>query len=235
MTHQSLQKTLREAPHFIRDVRIFRLVAIVVFISSTSFFLILFEFLSLGRAAYVNNLDFQMFYGNVQAGLQVLIFLLQLVVSNRLFVRWGAATGPFRLPLVLILGGSLFWLVPGLWIGVLVMYASDVSFMVFERPSIDVLFTLVPPEMKGRVKTVLDTFVRPAGYVVGAGLLLLTLHLVKEGWLEDRQVGSVLGSVLLAFGLVSLAAVVMLVRNYATYLQDWRLARRPRNIPESLG
>jgi hypothetical protein len=37
---------------------------------------------------------------------------------------------------------------------------------------------------------------------------------------------------MLAFGLVSLLAVVMLVRNYAIYLQDWQLARRRRNIPD---
>jgi hypothetical protein len=134
--------------------------------------------------------------------------------------------------MVLIAGGLLFGFVPGLWVGVLVMYASDVNFLVFERPSIDVLFTLVPPQMKGRVKTLLDTVVRSAGYVVSGGLLLLMIQMAKVGWLQDRQLGSTLGLLMLAFGLVSLLAVVMLVRNYAIYLQDWQLARRRRNIPD---
>jgi ATP/ADP translocase len=92
----SVREILQQAPRFVRDVRIFRLLAILVFISSISFFLILFEFLSRSRAAYPSNLDFQSFYGNVQAVLQVVIVGLQLFVANRLSrggelpaCRWG--------------------------------------------------------------------------------------------------------------------------------------------------
>jgi AAA family ATP:ADP antiporter len=229
---QSLRDVLWQAPRFVRNVRIFRLLTIVVFISSIGFVLVLFEFLSRSKAAYTNNLDFQAFYGNVQAVVQVVIFLLQLGVSNRLFSRWGAASAPLGLPLVLIPGGLLFGFVPGLWVGILVMYASDVNFLVFERPAIDVLFTLVPAQMKGRVKTLLDTVVRPAGYIVGGGVLLLLIRLVSEGWLRDAQLGFALGMLLLLLGLISLVTAAALVGNYATYLQDWQLARRRRHIPD---
>jgi hypothetical protein len=229
---QSWRDVLWQAPRFVGNVRIFRLLTVVVFISSIGFVLVLFEFLSRSKAAYTNNLDFQAFYGNVQAVVQVVIFVLQLGVSTRIFSRWGAASAPLGLPLVLIPGGLLFAFVPGLWVGVLVMYASDVNFLVFERPAIDVLFTLVPAQMKGRVKTLLDTVVRPAGYIVGGGLLLLLIRLVNEGLLRDAQLGFVLGMVLLVLGLISLATAAALVGNYATYLHDWQLARRRRHISD---
>lgn len=229
---QSLRETLWQAPRFVREARIFRLLTIIIFISSIGFFLILFTFLSLGKAAYTDDLDFQAFYGNVQAGLQVVIFLLQLFVANRLFVRRGAVSALLGLPFVLLGGGMLFALVPGLWTGILVMYANDIHFLVFERPSIDVLFTLVPPQITGRVKTLLDIFVRPAGYIVSGGLLLLMIQLAQGGWLHVQRLEAALGLLLLPLSLISLVAVVLLVRNYATYLHDWQLARRKRHIPD---
>jgi hypothetical protein len=41
-------------------------------------------------------------------------------VSDRIFSRWGAASAPLGLPLVLSPGGLLFAFVPGLWVGILV-------------------------------------------------------------------------------------------------------------------
>jgi hypothetical protein len=168
----------------------------------------------------------------VQAAVQVVIFVLQLGVGNRVFSRWGAASAPLGLPLVLIPGGLLFGFVPGLWVGILVMYANDVNFLVFERPAIDVLFTLVPAQMKGRVKTLLDTVVRPAGYIVGGGLLVLLLRLVSAGSLQDAQLGFVLGMLLFVLGVISLVTAAALIGNYAAYLHDWQLARRRRHIPD---
>jgi hypothetical protein len=87
--------------------------------------------------------------------------------------------------------------------------------------------------MKGRVKTLLDTVVRPAGYIVGGGLLLLLIRLVDEGSLRDAQLGFVLGMLLLVLGVISLVTAAALVGNYATCLHDWQLARRRRHISES--
>lgn len=225
-TRQSWRATLWQAPRFVQDVRIFRALAAVIFVSAIGFYLILYGFLSFGKAANANDLEFQRFYGNVQAAQQVAILSLQLI-ANRLFVRQGAARLLLGLPVVLLGGGLLFALAPGLWAGIIVLCANDIYFLVFQQPSVDVLFGLVPSQIKGRVKTVLETFVRSLGYMVSGGLLLL-------GQLAQGSANLSLGAMLLACGLVALVAVGLLVRHYASYLQDWQLARRKRHISDIL-
>jgi hypothetical protein len=87
--------------------------------------------------------------------------------------------------------------------------------------------------VKGRVKTLLDTVVRPAGYIVGGGLLLVRIRLVDEGLLRDAQRGFVLGMLLLILGLISLATAAALVGNYAAYLQTGSLRGAGGTFPIS--
>jgi ATP/ADP translocase len=223
----SLRKTLWQAPRFVQHTRIFRVLAVIIFLSAVGFYLILYAFLALGKATHADNLDFQRFYGNVQAAQQVTILALQLF-ANRFFVRQGAARLLLGLPLVLIGGGLLLALVPGLWVGILVICANDIYFLVFQQPSVDVLFGLVPPQIKGRVKTVLETFVRSVGYIASGGLLLLVQFL----WSNTFELA--IGAMLVACGLIALVTVVLLVRRYSSFLQDWQLARRKRQISDVL-
>ena len=228
----SLRDTFQRAPRFIKNVRIFSLLAIITFLSTLCGRTVVFQFLALSKSVYADNLAFQTFYGNVRALLQVILFLLQLLVVNRIFARVGAATALLAIPLVFAVSGLLFGLMPGLWSGLIAMCASEVSYKAFERPSRDVLFTLVPQRMKGRVAMLINTFTRPAGSVVSGGLLLLLIRLAEIGWLQGRGLDRALGALLLACALACLAAIELLRRNYATYLLDWRLARRKRQIPD---
>jgi hypothetical protein len=230
--HISLRDTFQQAPHFVRAVRIFSLLTIITFFSALGGRTVTFQFLALSKTAYADNLAFQTFYGNVRALLQVVLFFLQLFVVNRVFARVGAVTALLALPLVFAASGLLFGLMPGLWAGVIVMSANEMAYKVFERPGRDVLFTLVPQRMKGRVAILMNTFTRPAGWVVSGGLLLLVIRLGEVGWLRGRGLDWAVGALLLACGLVCLVVIELLRRNYATYLLDWRLARRRRQVPD---
>jgi hypothetical protein len=96
----SLRDTFQEAPRFVREVQIFRLLMIITFLSAISARTVPFQFLALSKTAYADNLAFQTFYGNVRALLQVVLFFLQLFVVNRVFARVGATTALLALPLV---------------------------------------------------------------------------------------------------------------------------------------
>jgi hypothetical protein len=226
----SLRDTFQEAPRFVREVQIFRLLMIITFLSAISARTVPFQFLALSKTAYADNLAFQTFYGNVRALLQVVLFFLQLFVVNRAFARVGATTALLALPLVFTASGLLLGLMPGLWTGLIVMYVNEIKYKVFERPGLGVLFTLVPQQMKGRVAILMNTFIRPAGWMVSGGLLLLMIRLTEIGWL--RGLDWAVGALLLICGLLCLPAIELLRRNYAAYLLDWRLARRKRQIPD---
>ena len=227
----SLRETFQQAPRFVREVRIFKLLMIMTFFSTLGGSIINFQFLALSKTAYGDTLAFQTFYGNVRALLQVVLFFLQLLVVNRVFARVGAATALLALPPVFAASGLLFGLMPGLLAGLIAISANEVAFKVFEQPGRDVLFTLIPERMKGRVATLMHCFIRPAGGMVSGGLLLLMIWLAQAGWLGSRGLDWGLGALLLACSLFCLAAIELLRRNYATYLLDWRLARRKRLIP----
>ena len=225
--------TLQQAPRFVREARIFAFLALATFASQIGFRIIGFEFLASSKSAYADNLGFQAFYGNVKALLQVGIFLLQLLVAGRLLQRAGAPVVLLAVPFHFLLGGLLILLQPGLWTGVILFAMNSVSFLVFERPSMDVLLTVVPQRLRGRVATLLKVFVTPAGWMVGGGLLL-AIGLAQTGWSLGGAADALRGALLLACGLVALPTLLHLQRNYATYLLDWRLARRKRHIPNAL-
>lgn len=227
----SLRDTFQQAPRFVREVHIFRLLMIIAFLSSLAGRTVPFQFLSVSKAVYADNLAFQTFYGNVRALLQVVQFFLQVFVVNRVFARVGATTALLAVPLVLATSGLLLGLMPGLAAGLIVMCATTISYKVFERPGLAVLFTLVPPQMKGRMTMLMNTLIRPAAWMVSGGLLLVVIRLAESGWLPERGLDWAVGALLLTSGLLCLPAIELLRRNYATYLLDWRLARRKRQIP----
>ena len=228
-----LRDTLEQAPRFVREARIFALLALATFASQIGFRIIGFEFLASSKSAYADNLGFQAFYGDVKALLQVAIFLLQLLVAGRLLQRAGTPVALLAVPFHFLLGGLLIVLLPGLWTGVILFVMNSVSFLVFERPSMDVLLTVAPQRLRGRVATLMKTFITPAGWIVGGGLLL-AIELAEADWLQGGAADSARGALLLACGLVGLPTLIHFQRNYARYLLDWRLARRKRRVPDAL-
>src|SRR3712207_7519713 len=55
-----------------------------------------------------------------------------------------------------------------------------------ERPSMDVLLTVAPQRLRGRVATLMKTFITPAGWIVGGGLLL-AIELAEADWRSEEH------------------------------------------------
>ena len=217
----NLKAAFADGWDFIKNIPIFRYLAITML--GMGFALTMVEFLFLERAnAGFQGADFNSFFGVFRIVQTVLIVLVQGLLATRLLGRLGLK--------------KIFTLLPGM--GLLILFSLLVSPVLVtatiarllgrttlfgvEEPSRKSLQGLIPDEKRGRVSTFLD------GYLYTFGTILASLILLGLFYLPIENITRIYILLGLFASAIALWSAYRFWLTYDESLLDWRLARRKR-------
>ncbi len=166
------------------------------------------------------------FYATFIGLLGAIQILLQLFVSGRLLVRFGGPIIVVLTPVLVVLGGSIFLVMPLFWLLVGLRFGDRLFKQAFYSPSLQALYTPVPSRVKHQAMTLIKGVISPAAYA------LLGLALLAGGaQLSSRTLVAVLVGVALT------TTVVLLLRSRAAYAVALKriMSRRRLNFEAVVG
>jgi ATP/ADP translocase len=220
--------TLREGMDFVRDVPLFRYLAIVFFLNQLAITVLDYQYLVVGVERFPKASDFSVFFGGLRALWNVAALAVQILIVGRLSERLGPKSIFFIVPGALASGMAFAAAVYAFISVVVVRFAASALATTFERPARKAVQGLVPEGKRGRVTTFIDSFLFAIAQIIGCAILGVGIVLHRSGVLGST--GAAVGN--LAIGAVcALLAIYFVTRLRATYdasMVNWRLARRKR-------
>lgn len=198
---------LRAAPHL-------QNLALLVALGAAMSALLDYIFSVQAAAAYGKGQPLLAFFSLFWMSVGVASFLLQLLLGRVVLERLGVALTVAILPSVIILGGVLGLLVPGLASASLVRGADAVQRNTLFRSAYELLYTPVPEERKRATKALIDVACDRFGTVLGSGIALLVVHAFTH------SPGPLLLATVVLLALLALPVVRRLHQGYVAALQQ---------------
>lgn len=127
-----------------------------------------FEQARIVKASFTESSDRVSFLATMDLLVNVLTLVTQLFVTGRLLTRLGVTAGLLLLPIVTGTGFALLWAMPGPWMLMAVQVSRRGLHYAVDRPTREVLYTVLGPEEKYKSKSFIDTFVYRGGDLLGA-------------------------------------------------------------------
>jgi HEAT repeat protein len=201
----SVRDELAGAARVVRSTRLLKLAAGVMFAFSTLFFLVVFPFNSAVASSFETEAGMAGFLGLFASIATGLTFLVSLLLTNRLFVRFGIVATLLVVPAVYVAGF-------GLWLGSFTLATAaavrSVQWVVVNAiggTGISALFNVVTGRLRGQVMAFMTAVPGQLGTVASGAILLVAAGLGDRGL-------SVIGL------LVGLGALVLVIRMRSAYL-----------------
>jgi ATP:ADP antiporter, AAA family len=224
---QGIKDTLSEGWNFIKDVPVFRYLALLILSLLIVDTIIEFRFLSITDEIFINNpASFQVFYSFYRLGVVIISLILQALVTSRIVSNVPLKNLFIVEPLALAIS-SLFSLLMANLAGAL----GSISFLKIPQltlgDSIRKAFqSLVPEERRGRVSIFMDSYLFSAGTLAGC---ILTGLIILLGALTGWKAYLIYCSVALVFCALAIWASLKVRKVYDESMLNWRLKRRQRN------
>lgn len=108
------------------------------------------------------------FLGTMDLLVNIIALFTQLFITGRLLMRLGVLAGLLLLPLITLGGFGLIWLWPVPAVLMAVQVGRRGLHYAVDRPTREVLYTVLGPEEKYKSKSFIDTFVYRGGDLLGA-------------------------------------------------------------------
>jgi len=148
------------------------IVAYMLLYTITATFLY-FQQAEIVTASFTDRALRTVFFARVDLAVNSLTVLTQIFLTGRIVRRLGIALSLAALPLVCVLGFALLGATPTLIVVAVFQVLRRTSNYAVARPCREMLYTVVPREVKYKAKNFIDTFVYRAGDQVGAWSYLL--------------------------------------------------------------
>lgn len=182
-----------------------RAIAAIVTVATMASYLLDYQFKEFVEARFQLDEDMAGFFGVFYGLTGVIALLLQTLVASRLLAGAGVSLSLSVLPIALIGGGAALLLAPGLVVATLVRGADNSLRRSLHRSVIEYLFVPIPPTLRRRTKSLIDSLVDNGA----EGLAALFVSIWLAAGLSSR---------LLAFPLILLALLFLVLA--------WDLGRR---------
>lgn len=156
------------------------------YLLSISLYMLLFTVLStflyfqqanIVAAAYSDRAARTVFFANVDVAINVLAFFVQLFLTGRVLKLLGVAVTLTVLPIMSLIGFFTLGVAPTLWAVVIFQVLRRAGHFAVDRPTREVLYTVVNREDRYKAKSFIDTFVYRAGDQIGAWFYALLAFL----------------------------------------------------------
>lgn len=149
--------------------------ALMIAAAAAASTLIDFQFKEAARAQFADDQALTGFLGALYGWSGAAALVFQLLVTSRLMSRSGIGAALAALPLVLLVGGGAFALLPGL-LSIALLRAADGSLRKsLLRPLLEVLYVPLAADLRRRTKTFVDSVVDPCAEGLAAGLIALVV------------------------------------------------------------
>lgn len=220
-----IKQTINVGADYIKNVPIFKFLAVSMLLSGIAFTVIEYHFLfSIDQAFTQDPLQFQSFYGMFKIVLIFSTMLVQAFISGRYLERLGLKNSFIVQPIALAVGSALAFVIPGIYGAAAARYVVRLVQQSWDEPARKSLENLIPDERRGRVSVVIDRYFYDISTIFSSLVLGLLL-------LFAADVSLVVIIYIVAAALVSLGAIWAGFRIRARYdesMLDWRLARARR-------
>ncbi len=201
----SVREDLADAVRVVRSTQLLKLAAGVMFAFSTLFFLVVFPFNSAVASSFETEASVAGFLGLFASIATGLTFLVSLLVTNRLFVRFGIVATLLVVPVMYVAGF-------GLWLGSFTLATAaavrGLQWVVVNAiggTGVSALFNVVTGRLRGQVMAFMTAVPGQLGTVAGGVILLVAAGL------DERS--------LLVIGLViGLGALALVIRMRSAYI-----------------
>lgn len=224
---ETVQETLAEGWAFVREVPLFRFLAVVTLAMILCETFLEFHFLTITERTFTTAASYQTFYSLYRLGLTVASIAVQAFLTSRIIGRVGLKNAFLILPVMALAGAawmlaaatSIVSAVGGVVLQKLPQFTVDES----ARKSFQ---ALVPEERRGRVSVFIDSYLYSAGSIAGS---LITGAIVFVGVrLGLPQYYYIYLTAAVVAAAVGLWAALRLRTVYDSSLLNWRLKRRER-------
>jgi len=222
-----LRETWEVGVGFVRNVPLFRYLALVLFFNEIVMTVVEFHFLAQTVERF-DPLQFQAFYGSFKALLTVVSLLAQFFVASRLLEKIGLKNAFFTLPAMLVIGSLAAAVRHDFASALGVRFGARVLLDSLDGPSRKSVQGLVPDARRGRVSTFLDSYVYATGTIAGCLLLGLLILLGRNGVIGRVAVIVLYESLAAAVAVLTLFFASRLRAVYEDSLWNPWLARRKR-------
>ncbi len=221
---ERLWDVLRGGLNFVREVRLFRYLTIIVLWSGVGWAVVDYRFLYKLSEAFPETDDLQTSYGIFRFGIPILLLLVQ-TIGLRWMMRWGGFKATFlMMPGALFFGLSLMLVWPGLISVVIGAYLAKVTSQGVQEPSEQSFLGLVPDELRGRMGAFLHGLLYPFGELLGyvfVGVVLLLVSSAQNAWL-------IYGCMAWSCLAIAVGTALRLRATYDKEMLNWRWQRRRR-------
>lgn len=224
---QTLREMFADGWDFVRNVEVFRYLAIAMVCVGFALTLVEFNFLELLNTNFTGA-QFQTFYGFFRIAQTLTIVLVQAFLASQLIKLIELKRIFIILPIVcvlIILAVAIYPAIIVIAIGRLI--GRTIGYGV-DEPARKSLQGLIPDEKRGRVSSFLDGYLYATGIIIAAALLLLLTWGTKSGWLAAEWLSWIYLGAGAVVSLIAIWAARKFWLSYDTSMLDFRLARRKR-------
>lgn len=220
---KSFQGAFLEGWEFVKEIPVFRYLAICILAVNLSLTFVEFGFLVVTQRTFASN--YQTFYGLYRLGLVMISFILQSVATSRVIRKLSLKNAFIVMPLALFVG-SLWMLLSGVVSAIGGMVLPKLAQFTADDSARRSFQALVPEERRGRVSTFLESTLFGVGVTV-ASVLILAALLIGQ-WIGEQQASYIYRGLAVVSGLWAVWAAIKLRQVYDMSMFDWRLKRRER-------
>lgn len=223
-----LKQTIQVGVDYIKNVPIFKYLALCMLLSGVAFTVIEYHFLfSVDQSVSQDPLQFQAFYGLFKIVLIVSILLAQALFSNRFLEKLGLKSSFILQPVALAIGTALAFLLPGIYGAAGARYIARLVQQSWDEPARKALENLVPDERRGRVSVVIDRYFYDVSTIF-ASLVLGALVFIGLRTTASEAISYIYLGLAVILSLAAIWAAFRLRAKYDESLLDWRLSRSRR-------
>jgi len=224
---ETMRATLAEGWEFVREVPLFRFLALVTLALIMCETFLEFHFLVITDQTFTTAASYQTFYSLYRLGLTVASIAVQAFLTSRIIDRVGLKNAFLILPIAALAGAtwmlanatSIVSAVGGVVLQKLPQFTVDES----ARKSFQ---SLVPEERRGRVSVFIDSYLYSAASIAGSLITGATVFAGVRLALPQYYYAYLAAAV--ATAAVGLWAALRLRAVYDSSLLNWRLKRRER-------
>ncbi|MFP4322462.1 MAG: Npt1/Npt2 family nucleotide transporter, partial [Anaerolineales bacterium] len=234
---ESMAQTLKGGMDVVRNVPMFRFLALAMILAGLSLTVIEFHFLyTLDLAA--QELDdpaayFQTFFGLYKAVMIASILAFQSFITSRYLDKLGISNSFLMLPIGLLLGAVLVMVASTVFAPGLLGVAAGrlIARMVqkgWDEPARKSAQGLIPDERRGRVATIMDNYFYATATIIGSLLVGALLILTGQDVLSRQITTDIYLGIAVVCALGAIYAAYKLRGVYDQSLLNWRLSRSRR-------
>jgi len=227
-TKFDIRETISVGWDYVKNVPIFKYLAISMLLSGVAFTFLEYHFLfSLDVKVASKSMDFQTFYGTFKIIVIVSTLLVQAFFSGKYLEKLGLKNSFIAQPVALVLGSLIAASVSGVYGAAGARYVIRLVQQSWDEPARKSLENLVPDERRGRVSVMIDRYLYDISTIFSALVLGLLLFL-STNWLSGSLVINIYLGLSLVVSLVAIWSAFRLRSTYEKSLLDYRLARSRR-------